>query len=344
MKYLVKTGVILVIHFFVLSFSCSSSLAQFEATGSFVGNPSFENKPLQVPSWQDQINAEGDLLIDNFEYWDTPYNHGWKQSMPSYPEFGFGIGYTSVLNTVLDLQEGSRVLDVFRPSYIYLLGTNYEKHSIYLELYSPQPAGGSSPVHYVDLAELPVLSFKFKTPFNLEPWEMFEFDVFCSNALEHEVIMKIKPLQPLPSYESTDCDYNPTVIECNDNPYRPSMTVQVNIGRNFIDGTWHVIWLNLPEMVRIAVNKCNKINETNKGDWHITKAGKIMIRGRMFRLDNIIFRKEDYSKFSRNVRVDVFELGPLYAQIFEPYRYLLMADYMADDEISSVNDFFFGPE
>ena len=33
MKYLVKTGVLFVILSFVLSFSCSSSLAQFEATG-----------------------------------------------------------------------------------------------------------------------------------------------------------------------------------------------------------------------------------------------------------------------------------------------------------------------
>ena len=339
MKYLEKTIAIIVILYFILSFLCKLSLAQFEATGSFLGNPSFENKPLQVPSWQDQTKGEGSLLIDNFEYWDSPYNHGWKQMMPLYPVFGFGVGYTSILNTVLDLQEGSRVLEVVRPSYIYLLGTTYEKHSISHELYSPPPLGGSSSLNYVSLVEIPVLSFKFKTPFNLEPWEMFEFDVSCSNALEHEVIIKIKPLEPPPSYESTDCDYNPIVIEYNDNPYRPSMTVQINIGRNYIDGTWHVIWLNLPEMVKIAVNNYNKINEANKSNWYITKAKKILISGVMFRLDNIIFRKEDYSKFSKNVRVDVFEPGPLYAQIFEPYRYILMADYIANDEISNVNDF-----
>jgi hypothetical protein len=121
------------------------------------------------------------------------------------------------------------------------------------------------------------------------------------------------------------------------------MTVRIDIGKNFMDGTWHVIWLNLPEMVKIAVDQYERINNAQKKDWYVTKAKKIMISGQMFRLDNIIFRERDYSKYSRNIQVDVFEMGPLYAQIFEPYRYLFMADYRADHDISSVNDFLLDP-
>ncbi|MGA1797053.1 MAG: hypothetical protein ACMUIL_14475, partial [bacterium] len=42
--------------------------------------PSFSSQPLQVPTWEDPFTGEGDILVDNFEYWDSPYNHGWRQS------------------------------------------------------------------------------------------------------------------------------------------------------------------------------------------------------------------------------------------------------------------------
>lgn len=323
---------------FLFLIQCRLSTAQFEATGAFVGNTSFEHKPLQVPSWQYPEEGEGDLLIDNFEYWDSPYNHGWKRSEPSYPVFGWGMGYGAIFNTVMDPQEGSRVLEVFRPASAFLMGHNYERHSIFYDFHTLSIPGDLSSIHFINLSDLPVLSFKFKTPFALEPWETFEVDVFCSNAKGYNIVIKIKPIHPS-SDSSMDCDYNPTVTEWIDRSDRSSATVQIEIGRNFIDGTWHVIWLNLPEMVKRAVDKYDRISEAKKSDWYISQAHQIMISGQMFRLDNIIFRKEDYSRYSSRVRVDVFELGPLYAQIFEPYRYLLMADYRADDEISSVNNF-----
>ena len=46
--------------------------------------PSFQSQPLQVPTWEDPFNGEGDILVDNFEYWDSPYNHGWLQQEPCY--------------------------------------------------------------------------------------------------------------------------------------------------------------------------------------------------------------------------------------------------------------------
>ena len=167
-KYHIKAGTLFGILLFLILTQCRFSSAQFEATGAFAGNPSFENKPFQVPSWQYPENGEGALLIDNFEYWDSPYNHGWKQLEPSFPVFGFGIGYHTVLRTVMDIREGSRVLDTFRPSSIFLLNSSYETHTIYYELFTPSVNGVSSSISFIDLNEKPVLSFKFLTPFGFE--------------------------------------------------------------------------------------------------------------------------------------------------------------------------------
>ncbi|MGA1792009.1 MAG: hypothetical protein ACMUIM_11030, partial [bacterium] len=51
----------------------------------------------------------------------------------------------------------------------------------------------------------------------------------------------------------------------------------------------------------------------------------VQVSGQMFRLDNLMFRVDE--SHSIIDLPDLFEPGPLYAQIFEPYRYLFIADY-----------------
>jgi hypothetical protein len=52
------------------------TLADFEYP-SLWDDPSFLNKPLQEPTWENPFGCEGDILVENFEYWDSVYNHGW---------------------------------------------------------------------------------------------------------------------------------------------------------------------------------------------------------------------------------------------------------------------------
>ena len=120
------------------------------------------------------------------------------------------------------------------------------------------------------------------------------------------------------------------------------MIIEVNIGRNYLDGTWHVIWLDLQEVVAKAFSDYEgTFGNLRQSDWEIVKADHIKIRGRMFRLDDIIFRKEDFTRIDQP---DMFEPGPLYAQLFEPCRYLFMSDYEAQGDVLMLSDFLLEPD
>ncbi|MGA1791736.1 MAG: hypothetical protein ACMUIM_09630 [bacterium] len=297
--------------------------------------PSFQSQPLQVPSWQNPATGEGDILIDNFEYWDSPYNHGWRQIEPAYPVYGFGMGYATIFNTVLDLQEGSRVLDVYRPASIFLIGTTLEKHGIFYNLFTPPIPGSDELVGYIDLTKNPVLSFKFRAPIGIEPWDIFELDVIgiTGSTEGFDITVKIKPVQPSAGTSSNDTYYSNVTSFVNTSKNK-ALEVTVYIGRNFLDGSWHAIWLDLADLVKNAVDDFTDISV--KSDWYIAQADTLLVTGQMFRLDDIIFRAQDFSK---KAPAHLFEIGPLYAQIFEPYRYLFLGDYTANGKFPHFTDF-----
>ena len=72
---------------FFLGLYTSNAIPQ--VPGSIWKLPAFSTQPLVVPT---ASPITGDILVDNFEYWDSPYNHGWMQSEPDYPVYGFGMG------------------------------------------------------------------------------------------------------------------------------------------------------------------------------------------------------------------------------------------------------------
>jgi hypothetical protein len=240
---------------------------------------------------------------------------------------------------VWDTVQGNRVLDVYSPASIFLLGHDYERAEIYYDL---QEHFVESGLPGIDLRDTPILSFKFRAPLAIELWDIFNCEVVCLTEKGHPVTIRIRPLQPASS-PCPDCDYCSTITKFEDNVSHPSMNIHVDIGRNFLDGTWHVIWLNLPEIVQCALERYVGLSVVEKANWQVVRAGRVIISGRMFRFDDLVFRKRDYSRYSRRISVDVFESGHLYAQLFEPYRYLLMADYEADDPISNVNKFLMDP-
>jgi hypothetical protein len=129
------------------------------------------------------------------------------------------------------------------------------------------------------------------------------------------------------------------------------LQVTVAVGRGLLDGSWHAVWVDLDEAVRAAVDVFDDIDDTDKADWYMDQACAVAVSGQMFRLDNLMMRADaghtllDYP--------DMFEMGPLYAQIFEPYRYLFIADYAGasvtshtdgeDHEISHLTDLMLNP-
>jgi len=312
--------------------------SQYDPTGAFVGSPSFANVPFAAPAWQYPETGEGDILVDNFEYWDSPRNHGWRRHEPPFPVYGFGVNYPSFCGTLLDMREGSRVFDVYCPSSIFLIGREYERDCVSIGLATPPSQGRHEGMGYIDLTALPVLSFKFLTPYAFEPFEMFQCDVLCRTEKGHRVTISMKPIQAA-AYSCSQSDYFPAVVGFSDRTSPPSLSVQISLGRNFTDGTWHVIWVDLSEMVETAVDEYDGIPQARKGDWQIVRADTLTFCGHRYRLDDIIFRPLDYSVYSRTYSVDVAELGPLYAQLFEPYRYLLFASYEADHSIRNIDEF-----
>ncbi|MGA1796932.1 MAG: hypothetical protein ACMUIL_13840 [bacterium] len=44
--------------------------------------PSFASQPLEPMPWDAPDEC---ILVDDFEYWDSLHNHGWRYSSPDYP-------------------------------------------------------------------------------------------------------------------------------------------------------------------------------------------------------------------------------------------------------------------
>jgi hypothetical protein len=295
--------------------------------------PSFQSQPLQVPTWQDPYNGEGDILVDNFEYWDSPYNHGWMQQEPAYPVYGYGLGYATIFNTVLDLQEGSRVLDVYRPPSVFLLSTPYERHQIFHSLITPASAANAEAEACISTETNPTISFDFRAPLGIEPWDIFNMTVIGEDESgDRAISVVIVPVQPnagtyLGPVNSTAGMYGLAAGVTGFNE-AGQLQVTVAIGRGMLDGSWHSVFVNLDEAVRAALEGFTSIDEADRPDWYMAKACAVAVSGQMFRLDNLMMRAGFHDYLDAP---DLFEMGPLYAQIFEPYRYLFVADYSAGE-------------
>jgi hypothetical protein len=336
MKNTMKTLMVCLIVTLTFVMVRSTAMAQ----GSLWDLPSFQSQPLQVPTWEDPFNGEGDILVDNFEYWDSPYNHGWLQQEPAYPVYGFGIGYATIFNTVLDLQEGSRVLDVYRPPSVFLLSTPYERHQIFHSLVTPPSAANTQGDACIDMETNPIISFDFRAPLGIEPWDIFQLTVIGEDESgDRSISAVIVPIQPpagtfLGPVNSTEGMYGITAGVSGFNE-AGQLQVTVAIGRGMLDGSWHAVWVDLVEAIDAALINFDGIDEADRGDWQMAKACAVAVSGQMFRLDNLMFRAGYHDLMDYP---DLYEMGPLYAQIFEPYRYLFIADYAGASIESHVGD------
>ncbi|MGA1791515.1 MAG: putative metal-binding motif-containing protein [bacterium] len=284
-----------------------------------------------------------DILVDDFEYVEEPFDYGWILNEPSDLIYSYGVGYATIFNTVFDTQKGSRVLDVFRPHSIFLLGTPYVLHRISYDLTTPPMPDATDGI---SMATNGIISFDLRVPFGVESQEdIFELDVMGEDAAgERDITVRFLPL--LPSAESflgpvktlQGTDGITTVVTGLDLA-EGDLEVTVGFGIGIIDVSWHTIRIDLVDAVKTAVDVCEGISDPN--DWYMARANKLMILGEMFRLDDIIFRSTRAPLPFDDLLL--FKFDKLYAQIFETTRYLFIADYQTDDEGVKASDLILDP-
>jgi hypothetical protein len=144
--------------------------------------------------------SNGDILIDNFEYWDSPANHGWVTNTPAYPVWGYGVGYGN-LTTVFDSREVSRVLDVYMPASVFL--PNLQRFSISKDICIP---GSSQPID----SNNAYLSFKIRAPVIIENFNSFCFMVMGDLSDGTPYVIELIPEEltigdSKESFEATAC-------------------------------------------------------------------------------------------------------------------------------------------
>jgi hypothetical protein len=198
---------------------------------------------------------------------------------------------------------------VYRPASIFLIGTQYEKHRILYSLFTPPSADEPDGEAGIDMATNDTISFDFRAPLGIDPFDL--------------------PIEPPAGSgiggNSADTMYGigATVTASDDGEF---LAITVLIGRGLLDGSWHAVWVDLGDAIASALDDAN----LDANDWGMETATAVLAGGQMFRMDNLMFRG-DPAGHELIQYPDMFEMGPLYAQLFEPYRYLFIADYELGD-------------
>jgi hypothetical protein len=319
------------------------SLVMFMAIG-LLASPSmaqqvYSQYMMQAPYGQrigDTRNSDGDIvpgdtiLLDNMQYWSDARNWGWTPIEPPYPIYGAGMGY-GTLQTVVDFEEGSRVLDVYRPASVFLpFNSQYMpftivKSAIYLNPNTseveaiPGPGGwhqypddykGETPGEGYDL-----FSFKVRAPLAFEQFDTFSVIVNVEtyhpngsdpNEPGYAQIVMVPRDKVVGSFEANEDSVACADTYLSDDSKKPS-TITVYMGRQFQDGSWHFVMEDLTKIIQ---------NYTGQSPAEtLVKITGLMFRGNMYRLDDIMFTKAAKSIANNHVPY-LFRIGPVYGQLF----------------------------
>lgn len=317
MKWTSKGFIICLFLFVVLSAVGSKALAQsyYDGDGQAFPPwifPTYRSGP-NVSTYEPRSLQPGDLLVDDFEYENCPFRHGWSETDP--PPYGPDLDYYT-LRPFYDVHKESRVLDIYRPPSVFLQGTPYEHGcGMSFDLSRLVDAGG------IGMDTHPMVGFELRLPLGIEPLNAFKLKIVGEGKGE-AVTLGFLPLE------------NGEGAVINTAEEGETLQIDFNVEKGLFDGKWHTVWINLAD----AVNDALVQGGLDPDDWGLERATSIIIQGRMFRLDNIIFRAaRSDDQFHQP---HLFRTGNRFARIFEQYRYLFVADYaIGDGPISSVYDF-----
>jgi len=222
------------------------------------------------------------LTFDSFEYWDSPMNHGWRTSDPAYPLYGYTIG-TGSLQTVIDFAEGSRILQVKSALSVF---NQMQPYTVYnSSLIDPQTHA---------LVNKKIISFKLQAPLAVEYFAMVQFCVAVTTTSGETKTLVYRPVEgPAPVLTSPD-------------------TIDVCIGRQYEDGTWHMIVRNLDADIKAAIPGAG-----------LKEVQAIIIKGNDYKVDDICFN--DDMRFMDNHPPELWRIGPQFATLFTPFTLLMAA-------------------
>jgi hypothetical protein len=278
------------------------------------------------------------FLLDNFQYWKDARSMGWSVEEPDYPVYGAGIGYGN-LQTVIDFEEGSRVLDVNRAASVFLPFNNPQltpyRISKFLDTknaFMALTGSASAPCLTIPCfpsctgtpyCGLPLpglynqMSFKVRAPLAIEQFDTFRMQV---NVILTDGTCASIVLWPRDKY--TGCaDFGAASVEPPAGGYVPvpppsRSVIDVFVGRQFADGTWHLVMVDLDQVVQ----NYTRDNSCGGGNCGAPQAGLLAIvgvevSGNVYRLDDIMFTIGANS-LAQNHAPYLFRIGPVYATLF----------------------------
>ncbi|MGA1826605.1 MAG: hypothetical protein ACMUIP_18280 [bacterium] len=235
----------------------------------------------------------GVLVLDNFEYWETPQNQGWNVDEPGYPNgypvWGMNIG-AGMLATVLDFQEGSRVLEVFYGSNVFV--PNMQRYAI-------QKLVGLD-------NSLPVLSMKMRAPVSIESFDSYEILLACNGGTD------VVRLVPRAGAGCANCPVSVPEDTVTTSTIDGVKVHELKIGREAEDGSWHLINVDISKVVA-----------------PLTSIDIIRIEGNQYRCDDIKFAAEAHAACPPYL----FHINNVFTQIFDTggyTRYIFASDDIAD--------------
>jgi len=238
------------------------------------------------------------VLVDNFEQWNNPRDLGW------YPCWGAGLGYGQA-NNVLDFEQGSRVLDVYRPMSVFLMNTPYDVYQIYWRtvLSNNKPIPGTCSV----------MSLEVRPPAAIEAFDGFSITVSTKVTASDgtpgvDFSIKFSPIEgPMGNIGLMDALEDEQCIDKDNN------IATVALGR-FQEGTWRSIEQDLAEIIaQFDAGPDGDVGTSD--DAALESINMIMIRGNQYRLDNIMFSTPSPS-LAENNAVHLFPIGPVYCQLY----------------------------
>ncbi len=252
-------------------------------------------------------------LVDNFEYWNNPRNMGWSVIEPAYPVWGAGLGYGQV-NNVLDFEQGSRVLDVYRPMSVFLLNTGYDVFTIY-------KACVFNDGNIIDAA-FSGMSLEVRAPLAIEQFDTFEIIVSVeaqagnSGDTGQEVSIVFRPIEGPQGYYGILNAMTDDALDDGEG-LEEGDVIMVALGRMFQDGTWHLVMEDLAEIVA----QYDRGDPDDDDDSAVLeKIAMITVRGNQYRLDNIMFTRPEAS-IAGNAAPHLFHVGPVYCQLYGQQGY-----------------------
>jgi hypothetical protein len=243
------------------------------------------------------------LILDNFEYWDSPQDHGWTLQHPGmpngYPVWGIGLGVGTIQN-VVDFQQGSRVLEAYMPATVMV--PNIQRFTISF----------SSPYTSIyTLDQLSVFSVKMRSPVAVETFDTYEIVIFATDGA-------VAPATPaniefhLTPRANTDGALVP-VIDPESGATLVSSAggtevINVNVGREVADGSWHQINVDLAKAYEAATGSTLDAAQRMIG---------LSVIGNQYRMDDVML-----VSCALNSRIGIapylFHINNMYQMLYDP--------------------------